>query len=200
MPLRETDPDFKSEIFERAKAAFSAKSGVYEYELPLPTILGEHAEQPLPCQKPVEETNAISAHMSTRIHAYYEQLAAAYDKTEDPPASIGINLEIQPRNFEPEAPTWHHRRSYGGYAEQVTDIRPLCPLVPLQCLVHLPAVQEWEATWLWERPMPASIPSRVMREHYTWPWEGPLRDARHEFGASIMDQKKSLCGKRIPPV
>jgi hypothetical protein len=37
-----------------------------------------------------------------------------------------------------------------------------------------------------------------MREHLTWPWEGPLRDARHEFGAAIMDQEKHLCGKRIP--
>ena len=43
--------------------------------------------------------------------------------------------------------------------------------------------------------MPASMPSRVMREHYAWPWEGPLRDARHEFGAAIMDQEKHLCGK-----
>ena len=46
--------------------------------------------------------------------------------------------------------------------------------------------------------MPASMPSRVMREHYTWPWEGPLRDARYEFGAAIMDQGKHLCGKMIP--
>ena len=89
-------------------------------------------------------------------------------------------------------------REYGSGTEIATDIRPLSPLVPLQCLVHLPAVQEWNAPWLWERPMPACMPSRVMREHYTWPWEGPLRDARHEFGAAIMDQEKYLCGKRIP--
>ena len=25
-----------------------------------------------------------------------------------------------------------------------------------------------------------------------------MRDARHEFGAAIMDQEKHLCGKRIP--
>ena len=37
-----------------------------------------------------------------------------------------------------------------------------------------------------------------MREHYTWLWEGTLRDARHEFGAAPMNQEKHLCGKRIP--
>ncbi|KAK1635256.1 hypothetical protein BDP81DRAFT_431197 [Colletotrichum phormii] len=227
MPLRETDPDFESEIFERAKAALSAKFGNFQYDLPLPLLLvDEYAEKPLSCQEPVEETSAISAHISVRIRALYEQLAAAYDKTEDPPASIGIKLEIQPQNFDPEEPQCHHRRyhsrrlqlhdpetlpdlpfvnklfirsrSYGGDAELATDIRPLSPLVPLQCLVHLPAAQDWHAKWLWERPVPASVPSRVMREHYTWPWEGPLRDARHEFGAAIMDQEKHLCGKSIP--
>jgi hypothetical protein len=185
-----------------------------------------YVEKQLPCQEPAEETIAISAHMSARIRAFYEQMTAAYNGSEDPPASIGIELNIQPQNFNPEEPMCHHRRyhsrhlqlydpetlpelpfvsslairsrSYGGFDESATDIRPLSPLVPLQCLVHLPAVQEWNAPWLWERPMPASIPSRVMREHYTWPWEGPLRDARHGFGAAIMDQEKHLCGKRIP--
>ena len=46
--------------------------------------------------------------------------------------------------------------------------------------------------------MPCNMPSRVLREHYTWPYEGPMRDVRHEFGAAIMDQEKHLCGKRIP--
>ncbi|KXX75485.1 hypothetical protein MMYC01_208112 [Madurella mycetomatis] len=227
MLLRETDPDFEREIREKVKAALNAKFGVFEYDLPLPLLLvDEYAEKPLPCHEPAEETIAISAHMSVRIRTFYEQIAAAYNGIEDPPASIGIKLEIQPQNFDPEEPGCHHRRyhsrrlqlhdpetlpdlpfvsslairsrSYGPDAENATDIRPLSPLVPLQCLVHLRAVQEWNAPWLWERPMPASMPSRVLREHYTWPWEGPLRDARHEFGAAIMDQEKYLCGKRIP--
>ena len=46
--------------------------------------------------------------------------------------------------------------------------------------------------------MPCNMPSRVLREHYTWSYEGPMRDVRHEFGAAIMDQEKHLCGKRIP--
>jgi hypothetical protein len=226
MPLRETDPDFKSELFEKANAALNAKFGNFQYFLPLPLLLAdEHAEKQLPCHEPAEETIAISAHISVRIRALYKQLAAAYNEVEDPPARIGIKLEIQPQKFDPEKPDCHHRRyhsrrlqlhdsetlpdlpfvssltirsSPGADVESATDIRPLSPLVPLQCLVHLPAVEEWNALWLWERPMPASMPSRVMREHYTWPWEGPLRDARHEFGAAIMDQEKHLCGKRIP--
>ncbi|KAL1880120.1 hypothetical protein Daus18300_001483 [Diaporthe australafricana] len=227
MPLRETDPDFESELFEKVKAARNAKFGNLQYDLPLPLLLvDDSAEKPLPCQEPAEETIAISAHMSVRIRALYKQIAAAYNGIEDPPAGIGIKLVIQPQNFDPEEPECHHRRyhsrrlqlhdpetlpdlpfvtslairsrAYGSDAENATDIRPLSPLVPLQCLVHLPAVQEWNARWLWERPMPASMPSRVMREHYTWPWEGPLRDARHEFGAAIMDREKHLCGKRIP--
>lgn len=229
MPLRETDPDFESELFEKVKAALNAKFEVFEYHLPLPLLLvdpDEYAEKRLACHEPAEETTAISAHVSVRIRAFYEQIAAACNGIEDLPARLGIKLEIQPQNFDPEAPDCHHRRyhsrclrlhdpetlpdlpfvssldirsrAYGSDAENATDMRPLSPLVPLQCLVHLPAVQEWNARWLWERPMPASMPSRVMREHYTWPWEGPLRDARHEFGAAIMDQEKHLCGKRIP--
>ncbi|KAI8938744.1 hypothetical protein NX059_004611 [Plenodomus lindquistii] len=244
MPLRETDPDFESEIFEEVKAAFNAKFGVLQYDLPLPLLLiDEYAESALPCHEPAEETTAISAHMSFRIHAFYEQTAVAYKGMEDPPTSIGIELSIQPQKFgleesehhdESRGPQLHdaedigcfHRRyhsrrlqlhdpetlpdlpfvdslsirsrAYGSNAENATDIRPLSPLVPLHCLVHLPAVQEWNARWLWERPMPAAIPTRPMREDFSWPWEGPLRDARHEFGAAIMNQEQHLCGKRIP--
>jgi hypothetical protein len=227
MPLRETDPDFERELFERAKTALNEKFGNFQYYLPLPLLLvDEDVETQLPCNEPAEETIAISAHISARIHAFYEQLNAAYHETEDPPASIGVKIEIKPQDFDPEEPECPHRRyhsrrlqlhdpetlpdlpfvsklliksqSWGSDIEDAKDMRPLSPLVPLQCLVHLPAVQEWNARWLWERPMPSSMPSRVMREHYTWPWEGPLRDARHEFGAAIMDQEKHLCGKKIP--
>ncbi|KAE9566242.1 hypothetical protein CGCF415_v012922 [Colletotrichum fructicola] len=231
MPLRETDPDFESDILEKVtadvEAARNLEFAVSEYHLPLPLLLvDELAEKPLPCHEPADETLAISAHLSVRIRAFYNQIAAAYNRVEDPPASLGLKIEIQPQNFDPEEPECYHRRyhsrrlqlhnpetlpdlpfvsrliiksrAYGSGAEDATDIRPLSPLVPLQCLVHLPAVQEWTIPWFWERPMPACMPSRVMREHYTWPWEGPLRDARHEFGAAIMDQEKHLCGRRIP--
>ncbi|KAJ4294975.1 hypothetical protein N0V88_005216 [Collariella sp. IMI 366227] len=231
MLLRETDPDFETELFEKVKAAFNAKFEVLQYDLPLPLLLvQEDPEEPLlptlPCHEPAEETIAISAHMSVRIRAFYEQIAAAYNGLEDPPTSMAIKLVIQPQRFEPEEPWCNHRRyhsrclqlhdpeklsnlpfvsrltitssSIGSDTETARDVRPLSPLVPLQCLVHLPAVQELNIPCLWERPMPSTMPTRVMREHYTWPWEGPLRDARHEFGAAIMDQEKHLCGKRIP--
>ncbi|KAJ4290058.1 hypothetical protein N0V88_006562 [Collariella sp. IMI 366227] len=188
-----TDPqaaNFESELFEKVKAALHSKFEVSEYDLPLPLLLvDEYAAKPLPCHEPAEETIAISAHMSVRIRAFYKQVAAAYNEIENPPASIGIKLKIQPQYFGPEEPRCHHRRdhsrrlqlhdpetlpdlpfvsslairsrSYGSGAENVTDIRPLSPLVPLQCLVRLPVVQEWNAPWLWERPMLFSMPSRV---------------------------------------
>ncbi|KAL1793942.1 hypothetical protein ACET3X_007363 [Alternaria dauci] len=226
MPLRETDPNFESELLEEAKAALNAKFGIFQYFLPLPLILvDDHAEKQLPCHEPAEETIAVSAHLSVRIRALYEQLAAAYNEVVDPPARIAMEFQIQPQEFDPEEPDCFHRRYHsrrlqlhdsetfpdlpfvsslrirsmpGSDADHATDIRPLSTLVPLQCLVHLPSVQEWHAPWLWERPMPASTTSRVMNEHLSWPWEGPLRDARHDFGAAIMDQEKYLYGKRIP--
>ncbi|KAK2039325.1 hypothetical protein LZ31DRAFT_558858 [Colletotrichum somersetense] len=195
--------------------------------MPLPLLVDGSAANPLPCHEPAEETRAVSAHVSARIHAYYKQVAAAYNEFGNPPASLCIDIVIQPQEFDFETEDrCYHRRFHsrrlrlhdpealpdmpfvtsltirsiacGSNATDATDIRPLSPLVPLQCLVHLPAVQEWNAPWLWERPMPSTIPSKAMRDHYSWPWEGPLRDARHEFGAAIMDQEKHLCGRRIP--
>ncbi|KAH6629733.1 hypothetical protein C7974DRAFT_359707 [Boeremia exigua] len=226
MPLRETDPDFENQLLESAKAALDAKFEISQYWLPLPLLVAnEETEEELPCHEPAEETVAVSAHMSTRIRAWYEQLAATFGKAEDLPARFDIELQIEPQKLNIEDLDCSHRRFHsrrlqlhnpetlpdlpfvssltirsrpGSDTETTIDIRPLSPLVPLQCLVHLPAVQEWRAPWLWERPMPSNMPSRVMREHYARPFEGPLRDARHEFGAAIIDQEKHLCGKRIP--
>ncbi|EGX87925.1 hypothetical protein CCM_09548 [Cordyceps militaris CM01] len=229
MSLRVTDPDFESELSEKVKAAVKAKLGIIQYDLPLPLLVldpDENAEKELPCHEPAEETTIISAHLSARIHAFYEQIAAAYNGIEDLSAGLDLEVQIQRQKFDPKPPFCHHRRyhsrrlqlhdpetlpdlpfisslslssyGHGSNAVNATDMRPLSPLVPLHCLVHLPAVQEWKASWLWERAMPIPLMSRVMREYYTWPWEGPLRDARHEFGAAIMDQEKHLCGKRIP--
>ncbi|KAJ1332957.1 hypothetical protein MN608_02947 [Microdochium nivale] len=87
---------------------------------------------------------------------------------------------------------------HGNWEREAYSVRPLSPLWPLQCLVHLPRAEELRVPWMWERPMPGCMPSRVVREHYTRPWEGPLRDARHDFGAAMAEQDKYLCGRRIP--
>lgn len=80
MPLRETDPDFESELFEKVKAdveaARNAEFAVSKYDLPLPLLLlDDSAEKPLPCHEPAEETTAISAHMSVRIRAFTGRLS-----------------------------------------------------------------------------------------------------------------------------
>jgi hypothetical protein len=46
--------------------------------------------------------------------------------------------------------------------------------------------------------MPDTSPMRPVREHWSRPWEGPIRDARHDFGNAICEQEKSLRGRRIP--
>ncbi|KAJ1325256.1 hypothetical protein MN608_09967 [Microdochium nivale] len=76
--------------------------------------------------------------------------------------------------------------------------RPLSLLVPLQCAAALPGLTTLRLPQMWERPMLFASPSRPVREHYTRPWEGPLRDARHDFGNAICQQEKFLRGRRIP--
>jgi hypothetical protein len=52
--------------------------------------------------------------------------------------------------------------------------------------------------WMWARPMPYTSPSAPVREHCARPWEGLLRDARHEFGDAVCEQDKFLHVRRIP--
>ncbi|KAH6843097.1 hypothetical protein B0I37DRAFT_383686 [Chaetomium sp. MPI-CAGE-AT-0009] len=76
-----------------------------------------------------------------------------------------------------------------------SHVRPVSLRVPLECLVHLPRVAEIDCPWLWEW-LPVSAAGRPMR-HFTRVWEGPWRDARHEFGAA-MEKQEELLGLRIP--
>ncbi|CCF34435.1 hypothetical protein CH063_06432 [Colletotrichum higginsianum] len=78
---------------------------------------------------------------------------------------------------------------------QFSRVRPVSLRVPPECLVHLPGVVEIELSWLWEwLPVPAA--GQPIR-HFTRVWEGPWRDARHDFGAAIEKQEEML-GLRIP--
>jgi hypothetical protein len=70
--------------------------------------------------------------------------------------------------------------------------RPVSLRAPLELLTHLPAVQELDCPWLWER-MPVAFRMRSLR-HFTRPWEGPWRDARHEFGAAAQELDGRLPG------
>ncbi|KAL1862578.1 hypothetical protein Daus18300_008538 [Diaporthe australafricana] len=143
------------------------------------------------------------------------------------PEGIALGIQIAPQSFD-FYPECDHRRShsrrlhlqesktlplpllpfihklsikstetYDGVCD-LYGIRPLSLLVPLQCIAALPKVTTLLLPWMWERPMPYASPSTPVREHYTRPWEGPLRDARHDFGNAICEQEKFLHGKRIP--
>ncbi|KAJ3498240.1 hypothetical protein NLG97_g1282 [Lecanicillium saksenae] len=140
MPLRETDLDFAIELFEKVKAAVNAKYEVFKYALPLPLLLVDpdvYVERPLPCHEPVEETTTISAHLLARIHAFYEQIAAACNGIEDLPARLGIKLEIQPQNFDPKPPHYYHRRHHSRRL-QLHDPKKLLDLPFITCpnLIH----------------------------------------------------------------
>ncbi|TQV92639.1 hypothetical protein IF1G_08563 [Cordyceps javanica] len=237
MPFRVVDPDYEKQALEEIKKCLPPEGAPQPvvYQVCLPLLL-HSAEEPLPCHEPASETTAISAHVSARIHAFYEQLAAYYHaesprmpEDEEAPGGGGVSIGIcvRPQAFDGEDPYCGHRKyhsrrlqlhdpatlpdlpfvtsltveskpDYGGDGWESYGVRPLSPLVPLRCLARLPAVEELTLPWMWERPMPCCMPSRVAREHYTRPWEGPLRDARHEFGAALLSPEEHLGGRPIP--
>ncbi|KAK8093698.1 hypothetical protein PG997_000383 [Apiospora hydei] len=151
--------------------------------------------------------------------------AAASPSTPAAPEGIALGIEIAPQSFDiyPECDhrRYHSRRlhlhdpetlpllpfvhklsvksakTYDGVCN-LYDLRPLSLLVPLQCIAALPKLTTLLLPWMWERPMPYASPSTPVREHYARPWEGPLRDARHDFGHAVCEPEKFLRGRRIP--
>lgn len=212
MPFRESDPDFKDKVGEIVKKAIDEESTWLQYWISLPLLLvdeGAEFGNDIPCYEPPEETDAISAHVSVRIHAFYEHIAAAYKELKNSPAATNLQIQINPqdfdkvetkcdpsrdRSFDPVRPVCDHRRYYSRRlrlhdAEKLPDLpfitnleietnahcfdgrqdkRPLSLLVPLQCLVHLPDIQDWNAPWLWEQPMPTVMANRAACKHFTW--------------------------------
>lgn len=58
--------------------------------------------------------------------------------------------------------------------------RPVAAHLPLLLATRCPNIRALDCTWLWERlPEAFKLPSV---RHFTRPWEGPWRDARHDFG------------------
>ncbi|KAJ1331975.1 hypothetical protein MN608_05440 [Microdochium nivale] len=224
MTLRSSTPEL--EVQARARIREWIQGGELQrvaYNVTLPPIVNSPADL-LSCRETVAETTAVSHHVSNRIHAFYKQLGLQHAGLEKPNNDIIATIIIEPESFESDAPCnhrrFHSRRLLLHDAETLPDLdfvsifgmssafshgmvesqdkRPLSPLLLLNCLARLPAVKEFYVPWLWERPMPCTAPSEPMREHHSRPWEGPLRDARHEFGAAILEPEKYLAGGRIP--
>ncbi|KPM41933.1 hypothetical protein AK830_g4639 [Neonectria ditissima] len=61
--------------------------------------------------------------------------------------------------------------------------RPVSLRVLPELLARLPALEELDCKWLWERA-PVAFESPELRR-YSREWEGPWRDSRHEFGRAV---------------
>jgi hypothetical protein len=96
-------------------------------------------------------------------------------------------LELKDPNALPQVScvTKFRLLTAADYTDGFANVRPISLRVPLELLMHLPAIQELECPWLWER-MPVAFPTKPMR-HYSQPWEGPWRDARHDFGRAALE-------------
>ncbi|KAK4105380.1 hypothetical protein N658DRAFT_563829 [Parathielavia hyrcaniae] len=144
-----------------------------KHHLDMP-LLQNPQDEPLPCREPVQETAAVSAHFSAQLHALCEQHC--------PRCRFALAAVL------PSLPFVRKLRivqSAGPLQDfHFSRVRPVSLRVPLECLVHLPR-------WL---PVPAV--GRPMR-HFTRVWEGPWRDARHEFGAAVMESRTSCWPKLL---
>ncbi|RMD40220.1 hypothetical protein DV735_g4914, partial [Chaetothyriales sp. CBS 134920] len=73
---------------------------------------------------------------------------------------------------------------YGGCRNAANEnVRPVSLRVPLELMTHLPALRELECRWMWEH-MPIAFTLQTLRQ-LSWPWAGPWRDSRHEFGEAV---------------
>lgn len=75
-------------------------------------------------------------------------------------------------------------------ADDLSNTRPVSLRLPFQLACRLPALRELDCPWLWER-VPLAYEHRPLR-HYSRPWEGPWRDARHEFGRAVREFEAQL--------
>ncbi|KAJ1325457.1 hypothetical protein MN608_08650 [Microdochium nivale] len=212
MVLRVIDKDFASQIDAQIEAAAGDGARHVEYTITLPLLLDRTGDRML-CHEVSAETAAVSAHLSERVHALYSQLGSNRAVLAND-APISVTITIGQQGFHKYYPHCPHRRFHSrrlrlldtdklpnldfvhrlvvdteydsNFEHEFEDMRPLSLLMPLHCLSHLPAVHTLELPWMWERPTLYAIPDKSWQNDGTRPWEGPLRDARHEFGAALL--------------
>jgi len=174
------------------------------------------------CHETLAETAAISAHVSERIHTLYDQLLNCRDMLQqDRPVFVSITVGLQGFNTRPHCPhrRFHSRRLRLLDADKLPDLdfvhglafcsevpmnaehgfedmRPISLLTPLYCLSHLPVAHSLELPWMWERAVLRALPDKDWQNDAIRPWEGPMRDARHEFGTALLSPDSY--GIRIP--
>ncbi|KAJ1323564.1 hypothetical protein MN608_10808 [Microdochium nivale] len=227
MVLRVIDKDFASQIEAQIEAAAGDGARHVGYTVTLPLLLDRTGDRML-CHEVSAETAAVSAHLSERIHALYEQLSSNRAVlAKGGPISVSITIGQQGFNAYPHCPhrRFHSRRLHlldanklpdldfvhrllvdteydRNFEHEFEDMRLLSLLVPLYYLSHLPAVHTVELPWMWERPALYAMPDKSWQNDGTRPWEGPLRDARYEFGTALLSspegKKSSSAAIRIP--
>lgn len=222
MVLRVIDGDFADQIETQIRASANDSARHVEYNLTLPILLDRVGDRML-CHEVPAETAAISAHLSGRIHALYD-LLLSNRATLNKDGPISLTITVGQQGFNNKPPHCPHRRYHSrrldlldteklpdldfvqrlvvdsachrDFGREYEDVRPLSLLVPLRCLSHLPAAHTLELPWMWERPTLRAVPDKDWQNDATRPWEGPLRDARHEFGNALLSPE--LHGIRVP--
>ncbi|KAI0855459.1 hypothetical protein F4860DRAFT_34597 [Xylaria cubensis] len=169
---------------------------------------------PLACREPSAEFEAVHAHFSAQVHAFFNALHDLEDMA-DKKASEELDLirivnqsfDIYPdclhRTIHTRCLTVQNANSLPllnrvtqlrvfpapNYASEpgmdFVHMRPISPRVPLELATRLPQLRELDCPWLWER-LPIAFSSHALRR-FARVWEGPWRDARAEFGRCVRD-------------
>ncbi|KAK8039865.1 hypothetical protein PG993_008276 [Apiospora rasikravindrae] len=188
------DQDYQSQAQAKIRASRSpdgVQRGNLRCEITLP-LLTNPPENRLACYETAQETAYVSAHISSRIHALYSQLAAHAAATSPStpavaPEGIALDIEVAPQSFDIYPECDHRRDLWRGL--RLVRHPPLVPARPL-AMSRRPAAGHHASTSV---DVGEAHALRLAR-----PWEGPLRDARHEFGHAISEPDKFLRGRRIP--
>jgi hypothetical protein len=187
----------------RNKVVFAACQ--LEAEMPLLLSL---PGAPLTCREPLAVFEAINAHFSAQVHAFFNALHDLEDMA-DKPSSDDLKLLCRDEWLEPLIRItnqsfanpednddcvhrcYHTRRLTVQspdslpllYSPDPANMRPVSMRTPLELATRLPHLRELHCPWLWEQ-FPIAFTSLAMRR-IARVWEGPWRDARVEFGRGV---------------